>query len=112
MGFVYLVQPAVLRGTNRYKIGMSMLDNMSRFKAYGSNTRIMITIECKHTASIEKSLIAKFNEYYDCIAGNEYFEVNDESKMVSLFVDTVMNQMNRHDIPTADEWMQRFGLNK
>ncbi len=112
MGFVYAVQPTVLLGTQRYKIGMSALDNMSRLKAYGVGVRVIITIECDDARAVESLLLTKFNDKYKLIAGNEYFEIDDELAMINLFVNTVMEHKNTTKeesvVRCAASWMDKY----
>ncbi|KAG7376505.1 hypothetical protein PHYPSEUDO_013287 [Phytophthora pseudosyringae] len=101
--------PAVLLGTNRCKIGMSSLSNQSRIKAYGSNTRVIITMECDDALIVEKQLIEAFNARYKLLAGNEYFTIDDELEMVNLFVNTVMKHKNTPSPPSL-AWMHHYSF--
>lgn len=111
MGYVYLVQPVVLVGTNRYKIGMSDLSDLSRLKVYGCGTRYLCILECKDARDVERKLIELFDMEYKLIGGREYYEVKDELKMVNLFVDTVMSHKNTQPDITSlrSQWMHKFG---
>ncbi len=84
MGIVYLVQPCVLVGTNRYKIGRSRKNDLSRLKAYMKGTRYLSIHECSDDALFERHLIDAFNEKYERFAGNEYF-IGDEIDMMDTF---------------------------
>lgn len=90
MPHVYLVQPVELVGTNRYKIGMSSLANLNRVRSYKNGTRYLCIFEKSNALAIEKKLKLAFNLRYKLIGGNEYFEVDNESDMIDLFVSTVM----------------------
>lgn len=111
MGYVYLVQPVVLIGTKRYKIGMSALADQSRIKSYGNGTRCICILECEDHRNVEQKLINAFNDAYTLIGGNEYFEVDDELPMLNLFIKTVMDHKNHK--PDVEElralWMSKFG---
>ena len=107
MGIVYLIQPAELISTNRYKIGMSSLDNLSRLKAYKRGTRHLCIFECDDALIVERKLIVAFNARYNLIAGNEYFEVDCEKKMLSLFIDVVMQHKNGETKAATLDW-KRF----
>lgn len=73
MPIVYLIQPAKLVGTDRYKIGRSSKDDLSRIKSYKSGSRYLNIIECKDDVNLEKLLINKFNENFEKIAGKRIF---------------------------------------
>jgi hypothetical protein len=90
MPHVYLVQPVELVGTNRYKIGMSSLGNLTRVRSYKNGTRYLCIFEKPNALAIEKNLKRAFNGRYKLIGGNEYFQADDESEMIDLFVSTVM----------------------
>lgn len=118
MPYVYLIQPIELLGTNRYKVGMSALDNLSRVQSYKKGTRYLMICECIDYLHVERKIIKEFNSVYRCIAGNEYFEVGDELKMLNLFCNIVMthkNSIDEDDLETKetqsrDDWMQRFAF--
>lgn len=88
-GIVYLVQPVELLGTNRYKIGCSKKNDLSRCKnGYKTGTRYIHIMECSEPFNIEKQLISVFNEKFRLIGGREYFEGN-ETDMITEFFKTV-----------------------
>lgn len=84
MGIVYLVQPAELVGTNRYKVGASAKSTLDRVLFYKSGTRYLGIFECVEPFKLEKKIIEKLNTEFRVIAGKEYFEGN-ETKMRCLF---------------------------
>ena len=90
MPHVYLVQPVELVGTNRYKIGMSSLSNLSRIRSYKNGTRYLCVFEKTNALATEQKLIRAFRQRYRLIGGNEYFEVDDEQQMIELFIATAM----------------------
>ena len=114
MGYVYCIQPATLVGTNRYKIGMSDIENLGRMKSYKNGSRYLCIFDCDDALDVERKLLKEFNLKYDLIAGREYFEVECELTMISLFVDIVMN----HKKGKADaekpvqqtNWMTKFAF--
>lgn len=93
MPYVYLVQPVELVGTNRYKIGMSSLNNLSRLRSYKVGTRYITMFDCEDAYTVERSLIAAFNKYFKRIGGNEYFEILNELEALELFFTTVNNHL-------------------
>ena len=117
MPYCYLIQPTELLGTNRYKVGMSSLDNLSRVQSYKKGTRYLMICECIDAIEVERKIIREFNYVYQCIAGNEYFEVDDELKMLNLFINVVMSHKNHIDKDIEEEgqknkvkWMSRFAF--
>jgi len=90
-GIIYLVQPAELVGTNRYKIGCSSKNDLSRCKnGYKKGTRYISIMECLEPFSIESQIKRLFEAKFKLIAGKEYFEGN-ESDMVTEFFNIVKN---------------------
>lgn len=94
MGIIYILQPCQLIGTNRYKIGRSSKNDLSRVRSYGKNSRYLCIMECIDDIYVERLLINKFNKKYKRIAGNEYFE-GCENDMLITFIDIVMKYKNK-----------------
>lgn len=85
MGILYLVQPAELVGTNRYKIGCSNKSTLERVKkGYKNGTRYLHIMECDDAMKIEKMIKKDFHKTFILIAGTEYFE-GDEDEMKKVF---------------------------
>jgi hypothetical protein len=90
-GIIYLVQPAELVGTNRYKIGCSSKNDLSRCKnGYKTGTRYINIMECEDPFKIESQIKRVFEAKFKLIAGKEYFEGN-ESDMIIEFFNIVQN---------------------
>ncbi len=104
MPYVYLIQPVELVGTNRYKIGMSSLRNLSRLKSYKCGTRYICIYETNKAREVEKQLIAKFNSLYKKIAGNEYFQSDDERHMIHTFTTIVLQNTIPPPIKEEEEY--------
>jgi hypothetical protein len=99
MGYIYLLQPAELVGTNRYKIGISSKDNLNRLKSYGNGTRYIFFMECLDFLYIENKLKVAFNKS-DCIKlikGKEYFE-GDECNIIKIFMTVMWDTKLKHII--------------
>jgi hypothetical protein len=94
MGLVYFIQPAELIGTDRYKIGRTAKNDLSRIRSYKNGSRYLFIMECEDDVNLEKALIAKFNEKFSKLAGNEYFRGN-ESDMFNTFLDTIREYNNK-----------------
>ena len=91
MGILYLIQPAELVGTDRYKIGCSTKSTLDRVTTgYKKGTKILYVIECDNPFETEKILKKKFNKKFKLITGNEYFE-GDKEEMKKIFYSVVMN---------------------
>ena len=85
MGIIYLVQPAVLIGTNRFKIGCSSKSDLSRVSnGYRKGTRYLHIMECDDPFAVESVLKEEFNSKFNLIAGTEFFE-GDEITIKRLF---------------------------
>jgi hypothetical protein len=77
-GTIYLIQPAELVGTNRYKIGCSAKNDLERCtKGYKKGTRFMDIRECEYPFALEREVKTCFNSKFSLIAGKEYFEGNE-----------------------------------
>jgi hypothetical protein len=90
MPHVYLVQPMELVGTNRYKVGMSSLGNLSRVRSYKNGSRYLCIFEKPDAYMVERRLLRAFRAQYKLIAGNEYFEAENEAAMIDLFISVAM----------------------
>ena len=88
MGIIYLIQPAELVGTNRYKIGCSAKNTLERILSYKKGTRVLSVNYSNDYSKIEKILIEEFNKKFKLIAGREYFEGN-EKDIYKLFIEIV-----------------------
>jgi len=96
MGIIYLIQPEELVGTNRYKIGCSVKNDLSRVNSYKKQSRYLCIMECKNPFILEKNIKLLFNKTFKKIAGNEYFEGN-ESDIIKEFI-KCYTDFTKHDI--------------
>jgi hypothetical protein len=87
-GIVYLLQPAELVGTNRYKVGCSGKADLSRVKSYKTGSRYIYIMECDNPFHVENILKKKFQEKFHLIAGKEFFQ-GDELEMRRTFLDII-----------------------
>jgi hypothetical protein len=91
-GVIYLIQPAELVGTNRYKIGCSKKPNLDRVKkGYKKGTRYLHIAECEEPHKTESCIKIRFNDKFTLIAGKEYYE-GDETNMKQEFINVISNQ--------------------
>jgi hypothetical protein len=104
-GTIYLIQPAELVGTKRYKIGCSAKNDLERCKkGYKKGTRYMDIRECDDPFELEREVKSRFNSIFNLIAGKEYFEGNETdikkefndvvSKVTSLKSNSFENELN------------------
>lgn len=90
-GIVYLIQPAELVGTNRFKIGCSKKCNLSRCTTgYKNGSRYLCIMECFHPFILENKIKTYFKNKFKLVAGNEFFE-GDEFHIVTSFI-LIINQ--------------------
>lgn len=85
-GIIYLIQPAELIGTNRYKIGLSKVPTLDRCKkGYKNGSRYLLVMECDNPSILENTIKREFKEKYELVAGKEYFG-GDEIDMRNDFI--------------------------
>ena len=78
-GTIYLIQPAELVGTQRYKIGCSATNDLERpRKGYKKGSRFIYIMECDNPFEVENQIKEQFNDKFKLIAGKEYFEGEEE----------------------------------
>ena len=96
-GIVYLIQPAELVGTNRYKFGCSSNPDLERCRnGYKKGSRYLCIMECIEPFILEKKIKIEFDNKFKLIAGNEYYKGN-ENKIVNIFMTTVNKHKNKYD---------------
>jgi len=92
-GLIYLIQPAQLVGTERYKIGMSNKPNLERCNnGYSKGSRYLCIMECYNPSILEANIKKHFNNKFKLIAGNEYYEGNEE-----IILENFLNIKKEHD---------------
>ena len=93
-GVIYLIQPAELLNTCRYKIGCSKNSNLDRCKnGYKSGSRYICIMECHNPLFLENNIKKCFSKHFKLIAGNEYFEGNEEN-ILNLFINEIIKHRN------------------
>jgi hypothetical protein len=89
-GILYLVQPAELIGTQRFKIGCSQQHKLYRLtNGYKIGTKYLCIMESPHVRKIEHEIKSIFNHKFILIAGTEYFE-GDQSLMLKTFIEHIL----------------------
>ena len=111
MGYIYLLQPAELVGTDRYKIGLSSKDNLNRLRSYGIGTRYIFFMECNDYIFIENKLKEAFNKE-NCISlikGKEYFQ-GSECNILKIFMKVVYKYKIKEiiDMPSIDSKIEHI----
>jgi len=97
MGILYLVQPAELRDTNRFKIGCSKKCDLSRVqKGYKKDTRYLHILEVENPHYVERKLIKHMDKKFRKFGTSEYYEA-DEIEIRLAFVDFVTKQYLRDE---------------
>lgn len=94
-GIIYLVQPAELVGTQRYKPGFSNSPTLKRFRGYKNGTRYLCIAEAVEAKKLETKILNEFRKKFKLIAGNEYFE-GDEIAMIDVFDREVCKHRNEY----------------
>lgn len=85
MGIVYLVQPTELIGTDRYKVGCSLKDDLTRINTgYHKGTTPHLIEKVDNPFEVEKAILQCFRQHFDHVAGNEYFS-GDIVVMIQCF---------------------------
>ncbi len=101
---VYLVQPEVLIGTDRFKIGKSTEKGLDRIKSYGKGTNILYICKCNNPTNVELLVINEFKKYFKLVCGNEYYSGNVNEILYvfynivhpyDLLNDNIFNQLNK-----------------
>lgn len=94
VGIIYLIQPIELKGTNRYKIGISNKPTLERCsRGYKKGSRYLCIMECNNPFILEKNIKKIFCNNFKLIAGNEYFE-GCEKDILKMFINLVMDYNN------------------
>lgn len=83
MGIVYLVQPAQLVGTDRYKIGCSRENDPRRvINGYNDGTRTIVIEGVDNPFDVERQLVQRFAQHFTQVGGREYFAGDGEAMRV------------------------------
>lgn len=94
-GIIYLIQPCELIGTSRYKIGCSKNPDLERCKnGYKKGSRYICIMECDNPIILENKIKEDFDNKFKLIAGNEYYEGN-EDEIYKSFIDIINEHKNK-----------------
>jgi hypothetical protein len=90
MGIVYLIQPSVLQGTSRYKIGCSKNSDFTRLQnGYRSGTKVLNVSGTTNPHKLENMIKKEFDKNFHNYSGREFYE-GDGNMMFKLFTEIVM----------------------
>lgn len=77
-GLLYLIQPAELVGTHRYKIGYSKNNDITKFrKDYKKGSRFLDIYEYERSPLLVREIRNNFNNKFKLVAGRTYYEGNE-----------------------------------
>ena len=77
MGIVYLIQPAELVDTDRYKVGCSRETSLKRIiTGYNDKTRVILVEDVDEPFAVEKTILTAFATQFTCLSGREFFAGN------------------------------------
>jgi hypothetical protein len=77
-GLLYLIQPAELIGTHRYKIGYSKNNDIIKFrKDYKKGSRFLDIYEYERSPLLVREIRNNFNSKFKLVAGRTYYEGNE-----------------------------------
>lgn len=95
MGGVYLIQPPELKGTDRYKVGCSHNDGMSRVTTgYNRTTTTFLVEYVDNPFEVEKRIVDAFaKRFHRLQGGREYFSGNI-LEMIACFREIVIEVFN------------------
>jgi hypothetical protein len=116
-GIIYLIQPAELVGTHRYKVGLSNKPNLDRcIKGYKNGSRYLCIMEIASPLTLEKNIKEYFTKKFKLAAGSEYFESSEENEIISEFLQKVLEYKNvitgkRHRLSENKSDIPEIGVN-
>jgi hypothetical protein len=97
-GLVYLIQPAELVGTSRYKIGYSKNSDLDKFRRdYKKGSRFLDIYEYDKTPLLVREIRSNFNNKFKLVAGHSYYEGN-ENDIKKRFSDIINNYSSVNNI--------------
>jgi hypothetical protein len=103
MGILYFLQPCLVVGSNKYKIGMSSKDSLTRVRSYHEGTIYLCIVSCNNYLEVEKILIQEFKKKYKLICGNEYFEIKNENEALELFIEIFLKYRKKAEIKQEEK---------
>jgi hypothetical protein len=99
---LYLIQPAELVGTQRYKIGYSKNNDITKFrKDYKKGSRFLDIYEYDNSPLLVREIRNNFNNKFKLVAGRTYYEGN-ETDIKKNFNAIISNYNNANNINSAN----------
>lgn len=94
MGVIFLIQPAELVGTNRYKIGYICDKKIKEYiNNYLDGTRFILILECNNIQNIINEIKTILKQEFNLIASDEYYEGN-ENDIKQIIINVFNKYMN------------------
>ena len=79
METIYLIQPAELIGTDIYKFGFSLSEEIGRCKnGYKKGTKYLCIIKCKDAKKLEDKVKINFAKKFQLVTGKEFYRGNEQ----------------------------------
>lgn len=104
MGFVYLVQPAELVGTDRYKVGHSTSSALTQLnKGYLPGTRFIIVFESETPVETEQRILSVFKNKFELVTSNNFFKGYESALKNEFTEQCLFNNKTTHVITYLDE---------
>ena len=97
IGTIFLIQPAELVGTNRYKIGFICDKKIKEYiNNYLDDTRFILILESNNVQNIINEIKTIFKQKFNSIASDEYYEgnENDIKQIIINIIDKYLNFNN------------------
>lgn len=97
IGTIFLIQPAELVGTNRYKIGFICDKKIKEYiNNYLDGTRFILILESNNVQNIINEIKTVFKQKFNSIASDEYYEgnENDIKQIIINIIDKYLNFNN------------------
>ena len=95
MGVVYLIQPPELKGTDRYKVGCSHDDGVSRItNGYNRTTTTFLVEHVDDPFEVETRIVRTFAERFHRLQGGREYFAGNILDMIACFRDIVIAVFN------------------
>ena len=103
-GLLYLIQPAELVGTQRYKIGYSKNNDINKFrKDYKKGSRFLDIYEYDRSSLLVREIRNNFNNKFKLVAGRTYYEGN-ENDIKKNFNVVLLSAFDKLELVTRKEF--------
>jgi hypothetical protein len=112
-GLLYLIQPAELVGTSRYKVGYSKNNDLNKFrKDYKKGSRFLDIYEYDHSPLLVREIRNNFNNKFKLVAGRTYYEgnENDIKKNFNVIINNhaLANNSNANNVNNSNNLLYQL----